>query len=264
MKSQGFAVVTGASSGLGYQLARFAVEDGYELLICADEPQIDEAAEKLRRLGGTVETAQLDLSTPEGLAELWSKIGDRPVDLFFANAGRALGRAFHEQDWHDVQELINLNIIQTTCALHRIGRRMTQRGQGRILVSGSIGGRVAGPFDAVYNGTKAYLDSLCAALCDEWEGKGVTLTCLMPGPTDTLIFKRGDMGDTPIGRSEDKDDPAEVAGAGYDAMMRGERAKVPGMGWKVVNILSGLVPQSILATLHRRGAEPDEKERNPP
>ena len=259
MSTKGFAVVTGASSGIGYQLARIAVEDGYDLLVCADEPQIEEAAEKLRRLGGIIEALQTDLATADGTTALWDRIGEREPDLFFANAGRALGRAFHEQDWDDVEALIDLNIFQTTNTLHRVGRRMARRGQGRILVTGSIGGYVPGPYDAVYDATKAYINSLCAALCDEWDGNGVTLTCLMPGPVDTKIFDRNDLGDTPIGRSDNKDDPAEVARAGYEAMMRGDRAKVPGVAWTVSKMLSGIVPNSIQAMLHRSQAEPDDK-----
>ena len=133
---------------------------------------------------------------------------------------------------------------------------MTARGRGRILVSGSIGGDVPGPFDAVYDATKAYLNSLAYALADEWRDSGVTVTCLMPGPVDTPIFERAGMGDTPIARSDAKDDPAEVARAGYDAMMRGETGVAPGLGSSLVRMLSGIVPDEVLAAIHRRGAEP--------
>ena len=169
-----------------------------------------------------------------------------------------MGHAFHEQSWADIKRLIDLNMIQTTSVLHRCGRKMHARGQGRILVTGSIGGFVPGPFDAVYNATKAYLDSLCYALQDEWQDTGVSLTCLMPGPVETPIFHRpaNDLEDSPIAESDSKDNPVEVARAGYDAMMRGERGAVPGMTNKVITMLSGVVPETVLAKIHRWGAEP--------
>ena len=258
MTDTGLAVVTGASSGLGYQFARFAVEDGYPLLICADEPEIEVAAEKLRRLGGTVQTVRSDLATREGVDALWQAIGEQPVDLFFANAGRALGQAFHEQDWPDIKIRIDLNIVQTTVLLHQIGRRMRERGRGRVLVTGSIGGFVPGPFDAVYNATKAYLDSLSYALRDEWRDSPVTITCLMPGPTETRIFERPSnaLSDAPITHDE-KDDPVDVARAGYAAMMKGEAGVEPGLTSKVLAMLSGMVPDGILARIHWAGAEPE-------
>lgn len=259
MSDTRFAVVTGASSGIGYELARFAVEDGYDLLICADEPEIEHAAEKLRRLGGTVQTVQVDLATTAGTDDFWAAVGDRRIDIFCANAGRALGTAFHEQEWDAIQRLIMLNIVQTTTLVHRVGLRMQAQGAGRILVTGSIGGLVAGPYDAVYNATKAYLDSLSYALQDEWRDSPVTLTCLMPGPTDTLIFHRPGnlLADSPIAKSPNKDDVTVTARAGYDAMMAGARGVVPGLTNKILAMLSGLVPQSILAEIHRRGAKPE-------
>jgi uncharacterized protein len=251
------AVVTGASSGLGYELARRAIEDGYSLILCADEPEIDEARDRLRRLGGEVEAIQLDLASRVGVEEFWSRIEGREIDLFFANAGRALGRAFHDQEWADIRTLINLNIRQTTFLLHKVGRKMRARGSGRILVTGSIGGFVPGPFDAVYNGTKAYLDSLCYALQDEWRDLPLTISCLMPGPTETPIFTRAgnDLADSSIATDE-KDDPVTVARAGYDAMMEGRRGVVPGGKSKAMAMLAGIAPQSLLARLHRMGAEP--------
>lgn len=251
------AVVTGASTGLGYQFARLAAQDGHDLIVVADEETIHDAADKLRRLGADVEAMVLDLSTRSGVDSFWSAIADRDIDFFAANAGRALGQAFHDQDWRDVKRLIDLNVLQTTSLLHKVGRRMHARGKGRILVTGSIGGFVPGPFDAVYNATKAYLDSLCYALQDEWRDGEVTLTCLMPGPTETPIFHRdeNDLQDAPISDRE-KYDPVEVAEKGYAAAMRGERRAIPGFTSKLITMLSGVVPETVLSRLHREGAEP--------
>lgn len=184
------AVITGASTGIGYQLARRAAEDGHALIICADEEEIHTAADKLRRLGAQVDAMVIDLATRHGVDEFWQSIEGRDIDLFMANAGRALGQAFHEQEWDEIKRRIDLDMIQTTSMLHKVGRKMHARGSGRILVLGSIGGFVPGPYEAAYNAAKAYLDSLSYALQDEWRDTPVTLTCLMPGPTETPIFTR--------------------------------------------------------------------------
>lgn len=254
----GLAVVTGASTGLGYQFARLAAEDGHALLICADEEAIHYAADRLDRLGTTVEAMVADLATDEGFEAFWTRLADRDIDLLFANAGRALGQSFLEQDETAIRRLIDLNVTQTTILLRRAGARMQARGKGRILVTGSIGGFVPGPFDAVYNATKIYLNTLCAALADEWKDSPVTVTCLMPGPTETPIFHReaNRLEDAPISDSDNKDDPVEVAKAGYAAMLRGDRQSIPGARSKIITALSGVVPSPILARLHRWGAEP--------
>lgn len=258
MSDRKLAVVTGASSGFGYQFARLAAEDGHDLIIVADEPEIGAAAENLRRLGAKVDAHRLDLATRDGIDRFWAGIKGKPIDLFFANAGRALGHAFVEQDWPDIQQLVDLNIRQTTIMLYRVGTKMHQRGSGRILVTGSIGGLVPGPYDAVYNGTKAYIDSLCAALQDEWRDMdtAVTLTNLMPGPADTRIFERAGMDSAPITDEGRLADHQQVAREGYLAMMQGEKGHIPGFGSKLITMFSNVLPQSLLAEFHRKGAEP--------
>jgi uncharacterized protein len=255
MEPRKLALVTGASSGIGYQLARRAVEDGYDLVIAADGDRLATATEALERLGARVEPVQVDLATRQGIDELWRVVEGRDVDLFFANAGSALGEAFHDQDWTDIRRLIDLNVTQTTAMLHRMARKMRDRGEGRILITGSIGGFVPGPFDAVYNASKAYLNSLSEALRDELRETGVTITCLMPGPTESRIFEVPGLRDAPIHDAE-KDDTAMVARAGYEAMMRGDAGVVPGFTNKVLTMLSGVVPSAVLAQIHRLGAEP--------
>lgn len=258
MADSPLALITGASSGLGRILARLAADDGHDLILVADEPEIEDTAAEMRGRGVTAQAHVIDLATRDGIDALWQALGDRVPDLLFANAGRALGHAFHEQDFAKVRRLIDLNMVQTTLLLHRVGRRMHARGSGRILVTGSIGGFVPGPYDAVYNSTKAYIDSLCYALQDEWRDSAVTLTCLMPGPVDTPIFHRddNDLSESPIAQSDNKNDPERVAREGYDAMMKGERGRIPGLGNRIATMLSGVVPQDIQAAVHRRGARP--------
>src|SRR4051812_38911898 len=219
------ALVTGASTGIGYELARCCAENGFDLLIAADEPKIAEAAADFRRLGASVEVVQADLATLPGVEQLdlaLKRLG-RPVDALIANAGRGLGKAFLDQDFADIMRVVNTNITGTIYLLHKIGRDMRAQGQGRILIVGSIAGFMPGTYQAVYNATKSFLDSFSFALRHELrdEGSEITVTCLMPGATETEFFERADMMDTKIG-TEKKADPADVARQGFQAMMRGD------------------------------------------
>ncbi|YBV98284.1 SDR family NAD(P)-dependent oxidoreductase [Phyllobacteriaceae bacterium JZ32] len=252
------AVITGASSGIGYELARCCASGGYDLVICADEPEIEEAAAKLRALDTKVDAVQADLATMEGVDKLLVVIGPRPVDALLANAGRGLGHAFLDQDFDEARKLVDLNITGTIALVHRVGRGMRERNQGRILITGSIAGFMPGSFQAVYNGTKAFLDNFSMALRNELKDTDVTVTCLMPGPTETDFFERADMEDTKFGKSE-KADPADVARKGYEAMMAGKSGVVTGFMNKVQTAFAGIIPDTVLAEMHRRMAEPDGK-----
>jgi short-subunit dehydrogenase len=255
MPSKPFAVVTGASSGIGYELAQCCVQEGHDLLIAADEPEIQEAAEFLGSLGASVQAVQADLATKQGIDALEAALGGRPVDVLMANAGRGLGHAFLDQDFDEARRVVDTNITGTIDLIQRVGRRMRARGAGRILITGSIAGYIPGTFSAVYNGTKAFIDSFSQALRAELKDSGVSVTCLMPGATDTEFFERADMLDTKVGQQE-KDDPAEVARVGFDAMMRGEGAVVSGWKNKVQSTVANVTPASVLAEQHRKMAEP--------
>lgn len=252
------AVVTGASSGIGYELARCAAQDGCDLIITSDEGSIEEAATRLRVHGVSVQAIKADLSRQDGVSALWAAMQDRPVDYLMANAGRGLGDAFLDQSWDRIAEVILLNVTGTTDLLHRSLRAMLGRGRGRILITGSIAGDVPGSYQAVYNATKAYVDTLAWGIRNELEGDDVTVTCLMPGPTETAFFHRADMEDTPVGQKETKYDAAEVARQGYDAMRKGASGVTPGTMAKLQSLLSGLVPDHVLARMHRQMAKPEE------
>jgi uncharacterized protein len=250
------ALVTGASSGIGLELARCCVREGYDVLIAADESEIEQAATDLRAEGGgKVEAVQADLSTTEGVDKLYNAAKGRNVDVLMANAGRGLGRAFLDQDWEKARKVIDTNITGTAYLIHKIGNDMRQRNAGRILITGSIAGFTPGSFQAVYNGSKAFLDSFSFALREELRGTRLTVTCLMPGATETEFFKRADMMDTKVG-TEKKDDAAEVARAGFDAMMRGEGDIVTGMKNKISSSVANVTPAETLAKQHRKMAEP--------
>lgn len=250
------AVVTGASSGIGYELARLAAEDGHDLVIAADEPSIVEAKDALERHGGKVEALQVDLSTTDGVDALLALIGDRQVDALMANAGRGLGHGFLDQDWAQARFVIDTNVTGTVYLLHRLGRDMRERDRGKILITGSIAGLMPGSFQAVYNGSKAFLDSFSFALRNELKDTNVTVSCLMPGPTDTEFFERADMLDTKVGADPKKADPADVAKVGYRAMQKGEGDVVAGFKNKLQAAMAAVTPQSVLAEQHRKMAEP--------
>jgi len=255
-----FAIVTGASSGIGYQLARCAAERGHDLLVVADEPLIEGAAEDFRGRGVAVRAVQADLATLDGVDTLLAAAEGRPIDIMCANAGVGVGGAFLHQDISAWRHVVDTNITGTLYLLQRVLRQMVERGRGRVLVTGSIAGYVPGPFNAVYNGTKAFLDNFTAALRNEFkDADGVTLTTLMPGATDTEFFARAGMEDTEVGTAK-KADPADVARQGWDAMMEGESHIVTGMMNKLRVAAAGVAPDSVMAEQHRNMAEPGSGE----
>jgi short-subunit dehydrogenase len=251
------AVVTGASSGIGFELARIAAADGHDLIIAADETDIHDAAARLRDTGANVVSLVADLAGEDGVDELYDAVtsSGRPVDTLFANAGRGLGHGFLDQDDAEWLRVVDTNIVGTLLLIKKIGGDMRERNSGRILITGSIAGFLPGSFQAVYNGTKAFMDSFSFALRNELKDTNVTVTCLMPGPTDTRFFERAGMLDTKVGQDE-KDDPADVARAGYDAMLNGEGDVVSGWKNKIQASLANVTPANILAEQHRKMAEP--------
>jgi short-subunit dehydrogenase len=252
--SRPFAIVTGASSGIGLELAREAAMRGYDLLIAADR-SLDEQAAALRAHGGTVVTVETDLASREGVDMLYAHAGNRRVDALLANAGHGLGKAFLDQEFAEVQHVINTNITGTIDLIQRVARQMRRQGAGRILITGSIAGYMPGTFQAVYNGTKAFIDSFSYALRNELKDSGVTVTCLMPGATDTDFFARADMLDTKVG-TDDKADPADVAKTGFEAMEKGEAGVIAGASNKLRAALANFVADTMLAEQHRKMAEP--------
>jgi uncharacterized protein len=249
--------VTGASTGIGFELARCCASNGFDLLIAADEPEIEAVAAKIRAPGASVESVQADLSTIDGVDRLYEasrRIG-RPVDALLANAGRGLGHGFLDQDFSAAKRVIDTNVTGTVYLVHRIGNDMRRRNAGRILITGSIAGFIPGSFQAVYNGTKAFLNSFSFALREELRDTEITVTCLMPGATETKFFERAGMMDTSVGAGK-KDDAADVAKTGFTAMMRGDGDVVTGVKNKVQSAVANVMPAAVLAKQHRRSAEP--------
>ncbi len=253
--SKPLAIVTGASTGIGYELAKCCANEGFDLVIVADEPEIHAASSDFEKLGARVDAVQADLATLAGVDKLCELVGNRDVDALLANAGRGLGKGFLDQDFADIRHVVDTNITGTVYLLHRLGQRMRARGQGKILIVGSIAGFIPGTYQAVYNASKAFLDSFSFALRAEIAEHGVTVTCLMPGATETDFFERADMLDTKVGQGK-KDSPADVAATGFKAMMNGEGDVVSGWQNKLQSAIANVTPASLLAEQHRRSAAP--------
>lgn len=250
-----FAIITGASTGIGFQLAKQCLDNGFDILIAADEPAIEDAAAALRGSGSSVDAVQADLSGAEGVDKLYAAAKGRPVAALLANAGRGLGHGFLDQDVADWRKVIDINCTGTLLLLHKVGRDMRAAGSGRILITGSIAGFMPGTYQAVYNATKAFLDSFSFALRHELSNTSVTVTCLMPGATETDFFERAEMTDTKVGQAK-KDDPAMVAEVGFKAMMKGEGDVVAGWHNKLQAAIAHVAPADLLAEAHRKMAEP--------
>jgi short-subunit dehydrogenase len=256
-----FAIVTGASTGIGFELASIAAENGYDLLVVADEPLIDATAQDFKQHGVEVIAVEADLSTLQGVDTLLAAANGRQVDLLCANAGRGLGHAFLDQEVSDWRRVVDTNITGTLYLLQKVLKAMVARDDGKVLITGSIAGFIPGSFQAVYNGSKAFVDSFADAIRNEIkDSKGVTVTTLMPGPVETEFFDRADMLDTSVGSSDRKSDPADVARDGWNALMKGEAHIVSGWKNKVQAAVAHVTPAAILAEQHRKMAEPGSAE----
>jgi uncharacterized protein len=253
------AVVTGASSGIGLELAKLFAADGFDLIIAAEDEDIHTVARGIEAPGANVEAVQVDLANDDGVHELYHRIkaADRPVAAIALNAGVGAGGAFAtDTDLHDELRLIDLNVRSTVHLAKHVIKGMVARDEGRVLFVSSIASTMPGSFQAVYNASKSFVQSFALALREELKDSNVTVTTLMPGPTETEFFERADMEDTKVG-SADKDDPADVARDGYEALMAGkERAVSASVSTKLQGRFSRVLPDSAKAAMHRRMAEP--------
>jgi short-subunit dehydrogenase len=257
------AVVTGASSGIGLELAKQFAEHDFDLLIAAEDGGIQTAAETLRGLGCEVEALQVDLATKAGVERLWQRMQaqERPVEAVAINAGVGVGGPFIDTDLHAEIRLIDLNVTSVVYLSKHVLRDMVSRGQGRVLYTSSIAAEMPAPFEAVYGASKAFELSFAEALRNELKDTGVSITVLQPGPTETNFFTRAGLEDTKVGQAR-KDDPAEVAREGFEALMAGKDHVVAGsFKNKVQSVLAQVTPETAKAQAHRKMAEPGSGKR---
>jgi uncharacterized protein len=256
--SRPLALVTGASTGIGLELAKQFANHGFDLFVTAHDDALDDAVTALRPLGGAVESLRVDLARESGVDELWTRVQalDRPLAAAALNAGRGAGGAFTDTDLADELEIVDLNVRSTVQLAKYVVRDMVARDEGRILFTSSIASTMPGSFQAVYNASKSFVQSFALALRNELKDTEVTITSLMPGPTETEFFERADMLDTKVG-SSDKDDPEDVARDGFEALMAGkERVVSASMNTKLQGRGSRFLPDSAKAAMHRKMAEP--------
>jgi short-subunit dehydrogenase len=254
-----FAVVTGGSSGIGFELARQFLENGFDVLIAAEEQApLEEAATRLSSNGGWVLTCAADLALESGVDALYEAIraSNRPVDVLCVNAGVGLGGAFVDTDLKLELRMIDLNVRGAVQLTKLVLRDMVSRHTGKILFTSSIAATMPDPFEAVYGGTKVFLRWFGEALRNELKDTGVGVTVLMPGVTDTDFFRRADMLDTKAGASDKKDDPTMVAKAAFDALQHDKDKVIPTVKNKVLGAAAAIMPDTAAAQAHRGLSKP--------
>ena len=250
----GRAVVTGASTGIGREIARELVERGYDVVVAADEPEIQMAASELGALA-----VQVDLATADGVEELHRRATeDGPIDVLVLNAGVGVSGRFDHTTLESQLDLVDLNVRSTVHLGHLVIREMTARGTGRVLVTSSVAAVAPGPYHATYAASKAFVHSFAEGVREELKATGVTVTSLMPGPTDTEFFARARMGDTKLGRMDDKDDPRDVARDGVDALLAGRSSVVAGSFKNRIQAeVATHLPDALAAPILARMAKPE-------
>lgn len=231
------AVITGGTSGIGLEFAQLCAARGYDLLIAADHPPNGSSAE-LADLPGRTEMLQVDLAGASGLDAVSAALRSRKVDLLIANAGHGWDKAFLDQDFDDIRHMLDAHVTGMLALVHRIANDMRLHGSGRILITGSVPGPAPEAPQAVYEGTRAFIHSFFWALRGELRQHGITVTCLMPGLTDTDFFERAQLMDSILGTTRGRMDPARVARIGFEAMMNDEGEIVAGLRNKLQSATS--------------------------
>ena len=246
-----FAVVTGASSGIGFELAKQCIAHNFDLLICAEDAGIHEAEHHLAATGAAVEAVRVDLATFEGCEKLVAAVNafNRPLDALLLNAGVGVSGSFVQTSLEDELRMISLNAMSVVHLSKRLVPRMVNRGYGRVLITASVASTSPSPFLAVYGATKAFDLSFAEALRFELEDTGVTVTAVQPGATDTEFFARAGMENTKVGQRH-KDDPALVAKQAFEAMMRGKDKIIAGsLRSKLEGLVGEILPEPTKAKM---------------
>jgi short-subunit dehydrogenase len=253
------ALVTGASSGIGRELAKQFAENGFDLIVAAEDVELDDATEELRGMGAVVAPVSVDLTKRADVERLVAAVrgSGRALDAAALNAGVGHGGRFAETDLNAELGIVELNCAATVQLAKAVVQDMSARGQGRILFTSSIASQAPEPFQAVYGASKAFVQSLAMALREELKDSGVSVTALLPGPTDTEFFDRAELTDTKLGASDSKDDPAQVARQGFDGLMKGDPSVFAGsLSSKAMGRLSAVTPGNVATKLKRPMTEP--------
>lgn len=258
-----FAVVTGASSGIGYWLAKELAERGYDLVVCSAGERLEQASRDFATAGVGVTAISADLSTREGVDHLWSAVrsAGRRVDVACINAGIGVGGLFAETDLDTELQMVQLNCVGVVHLAKHVVKDMLPLNAGRILITSSIAGEMVAPREAVYAATKAFDLSFAHSLRYELRDTGISVTALQPGPTDTDFFHRAGMDNTQTG-SEGKHEsqPQDVARQGLDALFDGkDHVYAASVKTKMEGMLANVVPGAIKGAMHEKMAKPLNK-----
>ncbi|OBG92060.1 oxidoreductase [Mycobacterium sp. E3251] len=253
-----WALVTGASSGIGLELAKQFAQHGYDLVVAAEDDAIRDVPDKLSRWDCTVQPIQVDLRTPEGVEHLYQSTieGDRVLAAAALNAGIGRGEMFLKSELADDLSIVDLNVRSTVHLAKLVLRDMANRDSGKVLFTSSIAAQMPGSYQPVYNASKSFVQSFAEALRDELRGTSITVTALMPGPTDTNFFGRAKMVESLMGKGA-KDDPAKVARQGFESLMRGDQKVVAGSVLvKAMGAANRVLPDSVKAVGNRVMSRP--------
>ncbi len=255
-----FALVTGASSGIGLSLAKELAGRGYDLAVCSAGERLHDATETLNGLGVQVTEIQADLATREGVQQLWEKVMSlgRPLDIACINAGVGVGGLFAETDLDAELDMVELNCTGTVQLAKYVVQQMVPRQAGRILFTASIAGEMVAPREAVYAATKAFVLSFAHSLRYELSDSGVSVTALQPGPTDTDFFHRAGMDNTEVGSSgKSESQPDDVARQGIEALLAGkDHVYSASVKTKVEGMLANVTPGKVKGAMHEKMARP--------
>ncbi|OBI37262.1 SDR family oxidoreductase [Mycobacterium sp. E2238] len=252
------ALVTGASSGIGLELAKQFAQHGYDLVVAAEEDAIRDVPDKLSRWDSAVQPIQVDLRTPEGVEHLYQSTieGDRVLAAAALNAGIGRGEMFLKSELADDLSIVDLNVRSTVHLAKLVLRDMANRDSGKVLFTSSIAAQMPGSYQPVYNASKSFVQSFAEALQDELRDTSITVTALMPGPTDTNFFGRAKMVESLMGKGP-KDDPAKVARQGFESLMRGDQKVVAGSVLvKAMGAANRVLPDSVKAVGNRVMSRP--------
>jgi uncharacterized protein len=255
------ALITGASSGIGLELAKCFAEDGYGVILVAeDRGGLEAAAQEVRALGGgTVETIVADLSKLDGARQVFDQVGGRELDVLVNNAGVGVYGKFIETSLDEEIAMIHLNTISFVQLTKLFAPKMVARGAGRILITASVASKMPTPYLTVYGATKAFVYEFAQGLRAELKDTGVTVTALLPGPTDTNFFERAHAQDSKI-LDEKLTDPADVARAGYAALMKGDDKVIVPLKYKIQATMNQAVPDAVVAKQSMKKHEPRDQE----
>ncbi|MFJ3981466.1 SDR family NAD(P)-dependent oxidoreductase [Streptomyces fungicidicus] len=253
------ALVTGASNGIGYEIARLCALNGFDLVATGRSEKINEAAAQFIRDGANVTAVRADLAEASGVEKVWKAVEDtgRPLAVAVLNAGRSIGGAFIDTDLDDELALISLNVTSVVHLAKLVARHMAAHQAGKILITSSLSATLPTPYETVYGPSRAFTRMFALGLREELKEHGVTVTTLMPGATDSDFHARAGMNDTAFGPGMKKNSRKDVARQGFLAMMEG-RAEVVGgdAATKRTAIEHRFLPETYKAARHATKAKP--------